>query len=215
MAESNAEFIGPLDHIRVLQGSGGSDHRFDARGGGNFKPVRKREEPVAGHDRAFESGGAGVFLFELFDRLLNRADAVLFAGSDREGLTVLDDHNAVGTDGDVDVPCGEKIALLLFCRLRSCNLDSGCLAFSGRRGKITEAADVRQERSGNDQRAVAKNFDGVVDAFRIVADVTRNRGKFAALENADLFVEFETFRIAENFKSFFGEIGRDDAFREG
>ena len=86
VTKCNAKLIGALDHIRILQRTGGGDHRLDSGGGGDFQSIREGEESVAGHHRAFQRGVACIFLAELFDRLLDGADAVLLPGPDGKRL---------------------------------------------------------------------------------------------------------------------------------
>lgn len=147
MSESDSELIGTFYHIRVLERTGRSDNGFDPGFRGCFDRIIKREESVAGHHRAFQRPLARIFLAELLNRLFDRADTILLAGSDGKSLTVFHDHNAVGTDTDIDVPCGKKILKLFRGRFDGGGLSSAYLVFTGRWRKIGDGADIRQERS--------------------------------------------------------------------
>ena len=210
--EGNAQFVGTLDDIRILQGAGRSDDGGHTSLRGDFDAVGEGEETVGGHDGVFNGFLAAVFVVEFDDGLFDGADAVLFACADAKRAAVLHDDNAVGADGDVHIPRHENVLQLRGRRFDGADDMAERLAVGFGRLQIGDGADVRHERISNDKAAVGEHFERLV-AGDIVADVFRQLLQITALEDADMLVEFR-FWIGEDGDGFRLEIGGDDAFDE-
>ena len=142
----------------------------DAGGGGDLDAVGEGEEAVGGHDGALDALLAVVLVLEFDDGLFDGADAVLLAGSDAEGAAVLDDDDAVGADGDVDVPGGEEVVELLGGCLDGGDDVSECLGVGLGGLEVGDGADVGEERVGDDDAAVGEDLEGLVSGD-VIADV--------------------------------------------
>ena len=107
--EGDAQFVGTLDDVRILQGAGRSDDGRYASLRGNFNAVGEGEETVGSHDGVFDGFLTAVFVVEFHDGLFDGTNAVLFACADAERAAVLHDDDAVGADGDVHIPRHENV----------------------------------------------------------------------------------------------------------
>ena len=73
--------------------------------------------------------------------------------------------------------------------------------FAAGGNQIFNRAEIGCKRSCDDQRTVCKNLEGIV--FRTgFACITRQLGDIAALEDADLLIEFVSCSVVENGDGF-------------